>query len=58
MGDMNISPSDLDIGIGDENRKRWLRTGKCSFLPEEREWYQRLYAYGLEDNVPLHESNG
>ena len=49
MGDMNISPSDLDIGIGDENRKRWLRTGKCSFLPEEREWYQRLYAYGLED---------
>ena len=49
MGDMNISPSDLDIGIGDENRKRWLRTGKCSFLPEEREWYQRLCDYGLED---------
>ena len=49
MGDMNISPTDLDIGIGDENRKRWLRTGKCSFLPEEREWYQRLYDYGLED---------
>ena len=46
---MNISPSDLDIGIGDENRKRWLRTGKCSFLPEEREWYQRLYDYGFED---------
>ena len=50
MGDMNISPSDLDIGIGEENRKRWLRTGKCSFLPEEREWYQRLYDYGLEDS--------
>ncbi|HBO37855.1 MAG TPA: exodeoxyribonuclease III, partial [Pasteurellaceae bacterium] len=49
MGDMNISPSDLDIGIGEENRKRWLRTGKCSFLPEEREWYQRLYNYGLVD---------
>lgn len=30
MGDMNISPTDLDIGIGEENRKRWLRTGKCS----------------------------
>ena len=47
---MNISPSDLDIGIGDENRKRWLRTGKCSFLPEERAWYQRLCDYGLEDS--------
>ena len=49
MGDMNISPTDLDIGIGEENRKRWLRTGKCSFLPEEREWYQHLYDLGLED---------
>ncbi|WP_032092834.1 MULTISPECIES: exodeoxyribonuclease III [Pasteurellaceae] len=49
MGDMNISPTDLDIGIGEENRKRWLRTGKCSFLPEEREWIHRLYDYGLVD---------
>lgn len=49
MGDMNISPTDLDIGIGEQNRKRWLRTGKCSFLPEEREWYQRLYDWGLTD---------
>ncbi|TCK01916.1 exodeoxyribonuclease III [Volucribacter psittacicida] len=49
MGDMNISPTDLDIGIGEESRKRWLRTGKCSFLPEEREWYQRLYDQGLVD---------
>ena len=49
MGDMNISPTDFDIGIGEENRKRWLRTGKCSFLPEEREWYQRLLDYGLVD---------
>ncbi len=49
MGDMNISPTDSDIGIGEENRKRWLRTGKCSFLPEEREWINRLYDYGLVD---------
>ncbi|OOR98010.1 exodeoxyribonuclease III [Canicola haemoglobinophilus] len=49
MGDMNISPTDLDIGIGEESRKRWLRTGKCSFLPEEREWINRLYNYGLTD---------
>src|SRR5690606_40912224 len=37
MGDMNISHQDCDIGIGEENRKRWLRTGKCSFLPERSE---------------------
>ena len=49
MGDMNISPGDLDIGIGEENRKRWLRTGKCSFLPEEREWMERLMSWGLVD---------
>lgn len=49
MGDMNISPTDQDIGIGEENRKRWLRTGKCSFLPEEREWMARLINWGLVD---------
>jgi exodeoxyribonuclease-3 len=50
MGDMNISPEDCDIGIGEENRKRWLRTGKCSFLPEEREWMARLKGWGLVDS--------
>ncbi|ORM79462.1 MULTISPECIES: exodeoxyribonuclease III [Erwiniaceae] len=49
MGDMNISATDLDIGIGEESRKRWLRTGKCSFLPEEREWMDRLLKWGLTD---------
>ncbi|BFM07013.1 exodeoxyribonuclease III [Halioxenophilus aromaticivorans] len=49
MGDMNISPQDIDIGIGEDNRKRWLRTGKCSFLPEEREWLQKVYDWGLTD---------
>ena len=50
MGDMNIAPLDLDIGIGEDNAKRWLKTGKCSFLPEEREWLQRLYDWGLVDS--------
>lgn len=50
MGDLNISPTDLDIGIGEQNKKRWLRTGKCSFLPEEREWIEQLYTWGLTDS--------
>lgn len=49
MGDVNISHQDCDIGIGEENRKRWLRTGKCSFLPEEREWLNQLLNWGLKD---------
>ena len=49
MGDMNISTEDIDIGIGEENRKRWLRTGKCSFLPEEREWLSTIKDWGFID---------
>ena len=49
IGDMNISPTDLDIGIGEANAKRWLKTGKCSFLPEERAWLQTLLEFGLVD---------
>jgi exodeoxyribonuclease-3 len=49
VGDMNVAPLDTDIGIGADNAKRWLRSGKCSFLPEEREWLRRLTDWGLED---------
>jgi exodeoxyribonuclease-3 len=49
MGDMNISHQDCDIGIGEDNAKRWLRTGKCSFLPEERIWLNTLLDWGLID---------
>ena len=49
MGDLNISPEDKDIGIGEENRLRWLKTGKCSFLPEERDLIQRLKNLGFYD---------
>ena len=49
MGDMNIAPSDLDIGIGEPNAKRWLREGKCCFLPEERQWLGRLLDWGMID---------
>lgn len=50
MGDLNIAPLDNDIGIGETNRKRWLRDGHCSFLPEEREWLQALADWGLVDS--------
>ncbi len=50
MGDMNISHHDQDIGIGEDNRKRWLRTGKCSFLPVEREWLNTLCDWGVYDS--------
>lgn len=50
VGDFNISTTDLDIGIGEANRVRWLKTGKTSFQPEEREWMQRLLDWGLIDS--------
>ncbi|MRX26529.1 exodeoxyribonuclease III [Kangiella sp. HZ709] len=49
LGDINISPTDMDIGIGEPNRKRWLREGKSSFLPEEREWLATMMSKGLID---------
>jgi len=53
MGDINISPLDLDIGIGEANAKRWLQTKKCSFLPEEREWLATLMSFGFTDTFRL-----
>ena len=49
VGDMNVAAQDIDIGIGEDNKKRWLRTGKASFLPEERDWLQSVFDWGLKD---------
>jgi exodeoxyribonuclease-3 len=49
LGDFNVAPLDADIGIGADNARRWLRTGKTSFLPEERAWFQELLDWGLTD---------
>jgi len=50
MGDMNVAPADIDVGIKPENAKRWLKTGKSAFLPEEREWLETLQDWGLVDS--------
>lgn len=57
MGDYNIAPQDIDIGIGADNAKRWLKTGKASFLPEEREWFSRLLELGFYDGFRLCQSD-
>lgn len=49
MGDMNVSASDYDIGIHKLNKQRWIKQGKCSFLPEEKTWIQSLKDWGLID---------
>jgi len=57
MGDMNVAPLDLDIGIGEDNAKRWLKTGKCSFLPEEREWLAKISDWGMIDTFRQQQPN-
>ena len=54
MGDMNVAPVDFDIGIGEVNRKRWLKDGKTSFLPEERDWLARITDWGMFDSFRFH----
>ncbi len=53
MGDYNIAPQDIDIGIGEDNARRWVKAGKTSFLPEEREWFKALIGLGLYDGFRL-----
>ncbi len=48
MGDLNVAPQDIDIGI--DHPESWLRRGACSFLPEERDWLNKLYEWGLSDS--------
>ena len=54
LGDFNVAPADADVGIGEKNVRRWLKEGKCSFLPEEREWLQSLLDWGLTDSFRKH----
>jgi len=59
VGDMNVAPDDLDVGIGEQNARRWLRQGKSCFLPEERQWLQQVQSCGLIDSFrALHPDAG
>lgn len=49
LGDFNVAYLDSDIGITPESVKRWLKEGKCSFLPEERDWMSGFFSLGLQD---------
>ena len=53
MGDFNVAPEDIDIGIGPENMKRWLRDGKTSFQPQEREMWNSIKDIGFIDSWRL-----
>ena len=53
MGDFNVSPEDIDIGIGEQNAKRWLREGKTSFQPQEREMWNSIKDLGFVDTWRL-----
>ena len=50
MGDFNVAPTNLDIGIGEQNVKRWLRDGKTAFLPEEIEMWNKIKNLGFHDS--------
>ena len=50
MGDFNVAPTKLDIGIGEQNAKRWLRDGKTAFLPEEIEMWNKIKDLGFVDS--------
>jgi exodeoxyribonuclease-3 len=50
MGDFNVAPTALDIGIGEANVKRWLRDGKTAFLPEEIDMWNSIKELGFTDS--------
>jgi exodeoxyribonuclease-3 len=50
MGDFNVAPSPYDIGIGEINKKRWLKEGKTAFLPEEIKMWNSIKDLGFIDS--------
>lgn len=52
-GRYEYQPYRSEYGIGEETCWRWLRTGKCSYLPEERDGCFRPDELGLVDTFAV-----
>ena len=50
MGDFNVAPEDIDIGILPESINRWLKSGKTSFQPQEIEMWNSIKDLGFVDS--------
>ena len=50
MGDFNVAPEDIDIEIVPGSVKRWLRDGKTSFQPQERDMWNSIKDLGFVDS--------
>jgi len=50
MGDFNVAPTPDDIGIGENNVKRWLKDGKTGFLSEEIDMWNSIKNLGFFDS--------
>ena len=51
MGDLNISPTDKDIGIGENNMKRWLKWVNVHFTGKS-EMVSNAYGLGINRYLP------
>ena len=50
LGDLNISPEDIDIGLEKTIEKDGLQRENVVFLPEEREWLEKIKTWGFFDS--------
>ena len=57
LGDLNVAPADDDVQISESSQKRWLKTGTCSFLPEERDKFMELLDQGMVDPYTTHRAD-
>lgn len=52
MGDLNISPTDKDIGIGENNMKRWLKNRQMFFSTRRAGMAGNINGVGINRYIP------